>query len=214
MHHTWPSRLYTCGSHSTTAAVLRALSFVYVRGLLCTRFVSCHRHTMRCKKSHGLFFSTAAAQPRSVILRLNTIKSGRFSFKKQPLSPAATTPVYLAQHSTAASKTLNRQPCFKLLPFVPATRATAVVTVYAWFVPVVAVCVVGAQVRDRTTTTFSRPLQRSNTHRRTSCQAYEAYSTGPPTRNRNTDPDWGCYLVEGAFYANSSIIAHGFIIFL
>ena len=41
------------------------------------------------------------------------------------------------------------------------------------------ICVCGwCTARDRTTTTFSRPMQRSNTHRRTSYHVHEAYSSG------------------------------------
>ena len=50
------------------------------------------------------------------------------------------------------------------LAFVP-------VTVY-----VCGCCTVAGGDRTNTTLTFSRPMQQSNTHRRTSSQVYEAYS--------------------------------------
>ena len=55
------------------------------------------------------------------------------------------------------------------------------------FVPVVTVYVCGwCTAGDRTTTTFRRPMQQSNTHRRTSYQECEAYSGSNSTTVAHT----------------------------
>ena len=70
-------------------------------------------------------------------------------FRKQPLSPGSHKEIGIQQQHSSSSA-VHRPPCFTL-SFVP------VVTVY--------VCVVGwSPERGRTTKTFSRPVQRSNTH--------------------------------------------------